>query len=103
MHFFFLLFFFGVSVLLPIRGSGGGGWTSKTFEQVVEEEKAVLERAGIRPESTPADFAREYLSTRPNGYGGHRLVARGVVLGEKCVGGVLCMDGSGVGERWRLS
>ncbi|CAM9242641.1 unnamed protein product [Pylaiella littoralis] len=61
-----------------LRSRGGGGWTSKTFEQVVEEEKAVLERAGICPESTPADFAREYLSTRPNGYGGHSLLGRGL-------------------------
>lgn len=58
---------------------GGGGWTSKTFEQVVEEEEAVLAKAGVGPESSPGDFARDYLSTRPNGYGGHRLV--GLLVG----------------------
>lgn len=54
---------------------GGGGWTSKTFEQVVDEEEAVLVKAGVGPGTSPADFARDYLSTRPNGYGGHRWLA----------------------------
>ncbi|CAN0421503.1 unnamed protein product, partial [Scytosiphon promiscuus] len=56
----------------------GGGWTSKTFEQVVAEEEAVLAKAGITPETSSADFARNYLSTRPNGYGGHSLLGRGL-------------------------
>ncbi|CAM9888508.1 unnamed protein product [Ectocarpus sp. 4 AP-2014] len=61
-----------------LRSRGGGGWTSKTFEQVVEEEKAVLEKAGVGPATSPRDFARDYLSTRPNGYGGHSLLGRGL-------------------------
>eukprot|EP00903_Cladosiphon_okamuranus_P006863 g6684.t1 len=61
-----------------LRSRGGGGWTSKTFEQVVDEEEAVLAKAGVGPETSPADFAKDYLSTRPNGYGGHSLLGRGL-------------------------
>ena len=63
--------------------SGGGGWTSKTFEQVVDEEEAMLAEAEISPSTSAADFAKAYLSTRPNGYGGHRSVAWTVVARNK--------------------
>lgn len=54
------------------RSEGGGGWVGKSFEEVVSEEEAELAQAGITPRTTPAEFARNYLSTRPNGFGGHR-------------------------------
>lgn len=38
----------------------------------MDEEEKALAKAGVGPETSPADFARDYLSTRPNGYGGHR-------------------------------
>ena len=45
-----------------------------TFEQVVDEEEAALANANVGVTTSPSEFARDYLASRPSGYGGHRCV-----------------------------
>lgn len=55
----------------------GTHWVGKSFEAVVEEEFAELARHKIHDAMTCEDF-RGYLQSRPQGYGSHSLLARGL-------------------------
>ena len=56
----------------------GTHWIGKTFEEVVEAELKELERYDITEETSYEEFRDRYLATRPQGYGSHSLLARGL-------------------------
>ena len=56
----------------------GTHWIGKTFEEVVEADLKDLERYGITEDTTHEEFRDKYLATRPQGYGSHSLLARGL-------------------------
>jgi len=56
----------------------GTHWVGKTFQEVVEKEMEELEVCGVTPEMTYDEFKTRFLSSRPQGYGSHSLLARGL-------------------------
>lgn len=56
----------------------GTHWVGKTFAEVVEAELADLAQHGITPDTSYAAFRDQYLASRPQGYGSHSLLARGL-------------------------
>ena len=62
-----------------LEARGASEYSDMTFKEVVEAEIAELEAKGVHEDGyTSQDFARDIVSTRPMGHGGHSIVARGL-------------------------
>jgi len=57
---------------------GFSAYGTKTFLQVITEEIAVVQAAGVTPQSTWDEFSRKLLQGLPLGHGGHSIVLRGL-------------------------
>jgi len=66
----------GTAEQLQVRGRSA--YTGKTFEQIVDEEIAFIEQAGITATSSVKEFQEKLLKHLPMDHGGHSIVSRGL-------------------------
>jgi len=62
------------------RARGQSELLGKSFEEVVMAELDELNDLGVTPDTSPEEFAKLYLPTRPMNHGGHSLLGRGLYV-----------------------